>query len=102
MQQKVRFLDYIICHAQVHVYQPVHGQVLAQWPKMFNILSQFCTFVTSKFAILLNAVLFYPVASREQSEAEDDPSAPLKTVAEGERLVRIPLEELQHGNAEKQ
>lgn len=23
-------------------FLPVHGQVLAQWPKMFRILSQFC------------------------------------------------------------
>ena len=23
-------------------FSPVHGQVLAQWPKMFQILSQFC------------------------------------------------------------
>ncbi|KJA27717.1 hypothetical protein HYPSUDRAFT_130784 [Hypholoma sublateritium FD-334 SS-4] len=61
----------------------VHGQVLAQWPKMFNVLGQF-------------------LASREQSEAENDLPTPLKTVAEGERLVRIPLEELQQGNAEKQ
>ncbi|KAF8875797.1 hypothetical protein CPB84DRAFT_1689482 [Gymnopilus junonius] len=55
----------------------VHGQVLAQWPKMFQILTQF-----------LN--------SGPQSEGH----ASSPHVSEGQRLVRIPIEELQQANEE--
>jgi len=49
----------------------VHGQVLEQWPNMFRILSLF-------------------LSTREQSKDETDPAP----VASGERLVRVPIEEL--------
>lgn len=42
---------------------------------------------------------FFPVASRERSEEE---VGPLQTVSEGERLVRIPLEDLKEGNTVNQ
>ncbi|KZT04701.1 uncharacterized protein LAESUDRAFT_760987 [Laetiporus sulphureus 93-53] len=49
----------------------VHGQVLDQWPNMFRILSLF-------------------LSTRErQSEEDDSPS-----LLAGERLVRVPVEEL--------
>ncbi|THH13387.1 hypothetical protein EW146_g6820 [Bondarzewia mesenterica] len=52
----------------------VHGQVLAQWPQMFRILNTY-------------------LASRAQS-AEDNLEEP-SPLAAGERLVRVPIEELQ-------
>jgi len=51
----------------------VHGQVLEQWPRMFQILSLF-------------------LASREKQEGED--------VSEGQRLVRLPIDELQQQTSE--
>jgi len=51
----------------------IHGQVLAQWPQMFRILSAF-------------------LSSREQpAESQEDQAASLNV---GERLVRVPIEEL--------
>ncbi|KXN90146.1 hypothetical protein AN958_04636 [Leucoagaricus sp. SymC.cos] len=52
----------------------VHGQVLKQWPRMFQILSLF-------------------LASRGKQEGEEDSS-------EGQRLVRLPLDELQQQTTE--
>ncbi|EFI28178.1 hypothetical protein CC1G_14205 [Coprinopsis cinerea okayama7 len=49
----------------------VHGQVLAQWPKMFEILSQF-------------------LSARQQLQEE----GATETSIMGERLVRLPIEEL--------
>ncbi|KAI0768727.1 hypothetical protein BD413DRAFT_614232 [Trametes elegans] len=49
----------------------VHGQVMEQWPNMFRILSLF-------------------LAQREQNADEEEGS----TSAAGERLVRVPIEEL--------
>lgn len=60
----------------------VHGQVLAQWPKMFQILSQF-------------------LSSREGFEAEPEDQSISQPVSAGQRLVRIPIEELQQMNEEK-
>ncbi|KAF8160921.1 hypothetical protein B0H34DRAFT_698697 [Crassisporium funariophilum] len=59
----------------------VHGQVLAQWPKMFQILSQF-------------------LASRESFEALGSEDPPLLG-PEGQRLVRIPVDELQQARHER-
>jgi hypothetical protein len=39
MQEKVGLLLTMDLSVEL---SPVHGQVLAQWPKMFQILSQFC------------------------------------------------------------
>ena len=39
MQEKVGLLLKVELSVEL---SPVHGQVLAQWPKMFQILSQFC------------------------------------------------------------
>ncbi|KAF5351926.1 hypothetical protein D9756_007457 [Leucocoprinus leucothites] len=52
----------------------IHGQVLEQWPRMFQILSLF-------------------LASREQTGSED--------ASEGQRLVRLPLEELQQQSSDQ-
>ncbi|KAI0093157.1 hypothetical protein BDY19DRAFT_989825 [Irpex rosettiformis] len=49
----------------------VHGRVLEQWPNMFRILNIF-------------------LSSREQASGAED------NELEGERLVRIPIEELQN------
>ncbi|KAG9309345.1 hypothetical protein JVU11DRAFT_10581 [Chiua virens] len=57
----------------------VHGQVLEQWPNMFRILGHF-------------------LANRQQY-AESDASLENLELAPGERLVRIPLDEVQAGNA---
>ncbi|KAI0661119.1 hypothetical protein C8Q70DRAFT_968789 [Cubamyces menziesii] len=51
----------------------VHGQVLEQWPNMFRILSLF-------------------LSQREQHAADADENASAPTA--GERLVRVPIEEL--------
>jgi len=56
----------------------VHGQVLQQWPRMFQILSQF-------------------LSSRQQFNSADESST--ITLSEGQRLVRIPIEELQQAVA---
>jgi len=53
----------------------VHGQVLAQWPKMFQILSQF-------------------LSVRDSFDADSNGKMSLST-EEGQRLVRIPIDELQ-------
>ncbi|TFY65709.1 hypothetical protein EVG20_g5381 [Dentipellis fragilis] len=58
----------------------VHGQVLAQWPQMFRILNMF-------------------LAKREQpqeDQEDEDASLPI-----GERLVRVPIEELQTSEPQK-
>ncbi|KAF9048449.1 hypothetical protein BJ165DRAFT_1525905 [Panaeolus papilionaceus] len=58
----------------------VHGQVLSQWPKMFQILTTF-------------------LESRESFNHEgQDPEAP---ISQGQKLVRVPIEELQQAQADK-
>ncbi|KAH0827294.1 hypothetical protein J3R83DRAFT_3917 [Lanmaoa asiatica] len=57
----------------------VHGQVLEQWPNMFRILGLF-------------------LANRQQY-AESEASLASLESAPGERLIRIPLDEVQAGNA---
>ncbi|KIJ65412.1 hypothetical protein HYDPIDRAFT_174879 [Hydnomerulius pinastri MD-312] len=57
----------------------IHGQVLEQWPNMFRILGLF-------------------LANREQYTESEEPST-LPESAPGERLVRIPLDELQADGA---
>ncbi|KAF8122043.1 hypothetical protein EV363DRAFT_1456930 [Boletus edulis] len=57
----------------------VHGQVLEQWPNMFRILGLF-------------------LANRQQY-AESEASLATLESAPGERLVRIPLDEVQAVNA---
>ncbi|KAF8549026.1 hypothetical protein OG21DRAFT_1515644 [Imleria badia] len=57
----------------------VHGQVLEQWPNMFRILGHF-------------------LANRQQYAESEASLAGLES-APGERLVRIPLDEVQAGNA---
>ncbi|KAJ3569622.1 hypothetical protein NP233_g4932 [Leucocoprinus birnbaumii] len=52
----------------------IHGQVLEQWPRMFQILSLF-------------------LASREKQEEEGE--------SEGQRLVRLPLDELQQQSSDQ-
>ncbi|PPR03084.1 hypothetical protein CVT24_012397 [Panaeolus cyanescens] len=61
----------------------VHGQVLAQWPKMFQILS---TFLESRES-------FNP-PSGESQDTDDH-------VPQGQKLVRVPIEELQQAQADK-
>ncbi|CAA7259197.1 unnamed protein product [Cyclocybe aegerita] len=57
----------------------VHGQVLAQWPKMFQILNKF-------------------LANREAGNGAQEPT---QEVVEGQRLVRVPIEELQDASSER-
>ena len=74
----------------------VHGRVLAQWPKMFQILSQFRKsdlYTDEGLALTLETVLV-----RDSSDAERL-SLPTE---EGQRLVRIPIDELQQANADKE
>jgi DASH complex subunit DAD2 len=54
----------------------VHGQVLAQWPRMFQILNLF-------------------LASRGHNNGEDEGETLTSTASDAQRLVRIPIEELQ-------
>ncbi|KAH9485236.1 hypothetical protein JR316_0002143 [Psilocybe cubensis] len=56
----------------------VHGQVLTQWPKMFQILGQF-------------------LEAQGTQEPEDGGQSATSS-SMGQRLVRIPIEELQPGN----
>ncbi|KAF8230193.1 hypothetical protein L208DRAFT_1378627 [Tricholoma matsutake] len=56
----------------------VHGQVLEQWPRMFQILNLF-------------------LASRGSSSSMEG-GTPTSTASNGQRLVRIPIEDLQHGS----
>jgi len=60
----------------------VHGQVLAQWPKMFQILSQFL--------------------SARESFVADSNGMPSLPTEEGQRLVRIPIDELQQAHVDKE
>ncbi|KAI0356368.1 hypothetical protein OH77DRAFT_1424024 [Trametes cingulata] len=54
----------------------VHGQVLEQWPNMFRILSLF-------------------LSQREQHAEDENATAP----STGERLVRVPIEELRQAES---
>lgn len=65
----------------------VHGQVLEQWPNMFRILSLFCTLYPPLECCRSDRG---EVSQREQQT--EDESAPAPTT--GERLVRVPIEEL--------
>ncbi|KAH6914206.1 hypothetical protein BKA70DRAFT_1260725 [Coprinopsis sp. MPI-PUGE-AT-0042] len=56
----------------------VFGQVLEQWPRMFQILSQF-------------------LSARQQFSEEAAEATPPPV---GERLVRLPIEELQDGSSQ--
>ena len=69
----------------------VCGQVLETWPNMFRILGLFCT--CTEF-IVLYAVqrAAVTVASREKSSELNDQG---NEEPAGERLVRVPIEELQ-------
>ncbi|KAL4267022.1 DASH complex subunit DAD2 [Pleurotus pulmonarius] len=53
----------------------VHGQVLEQWPKMFQILSLF-------------------VSQRQQTEASQGEESTVSSNFEGQRLVRVPIDDL--------
>ncbi|KAG5729522.1 hypothetical protein E4T56_gene4602 [Termitomyces sp. T112] len=57
-----------------------HGQVLEQWPKMFRILSLF-------------------LATRNCQGIETDNQESDSALVEGQRLVRIPIEELQQASS---
>ncbi|KAI9572379.1 hypothetical protein HD554DRAFT_2015498 [Boletus coccyginus] len=57
----------------------VHGQVLEQWPNMFRILGLF-------------------LANRQRYAAPEASPTSFESVP-GERLVRIPLDDVQAGNA---
>ncbi|KAF8170266.1 hypothetical protein K438DRAFT_1854317 [Mycena galopus ATCC 62051] len=54
----------------------IHGEVLEQWPRMFQILSLF-------------------LASREETAGDSNESEEMVQPGLGQRLVRIPVEELQ-------
>ncbi|KAF4621394.1 hypothetical protein D9613_000529 [Agrocybe pediades] len=61
----------------------VHGQVLAQWPKMFQILSQF-------------------LATRGDVDLEAEGQPSNESPEEGQRLVRIPIDLLQEAQDKTQ
>lgn len=65
----------------------VHGQVLEQWPNMFRILSLFRRSFHFTATLASNTVV---VSQREQHTEDESAPAP----AAGERLVRVPIEEL--------
>ncbi|KAJ7124965.1 hypothetical protein C8R44DRAFT_781926 [Mycena epipterygia] len=58
----------------------IHGEVLEQWPRMFQILNLF-------------------LASSEVTSSES--GAPTAQPGPGQRLVRIPIEELQEASEEQ-
>lgn len=73
-----------------HRLRSAHGQVLEQWPRMFQILSLFC----ERFSDCVMK-LAYPSESVASRETPDDDSASAPPVeSEGQRLVRIPIEDL--------
>lgn len=75
----------------------VHGQVLAQWPQMFKILETFCKLhMRTGYSInSSNELHTFLVSTREQIR-EDDEDVPAPPA--GERLVRVPMDELQPEN----
>jgi len=78
---------------------PVHGQVLAQWPKMFQILSQFCTHWIVLSWCFANQTSFLVLSKDDGGYETNDHVQPLQT--EGQRLIRVPIETLQEANADK-
>lgn len=82
----------------IELFFSVHGQVLAQWPKMFQILSQICKSGLFTGATTLN---LEAVSARDSFQAESSGKVSLPT-EEGQRLVRIPIDELQQANADKE
>jgi len=81
-------------------FVPVHGQVLAQWPKMFQILTHFRKFHNDNILLVPPVYSRVPsVASKESFEVEAEGQPP--SIAEGQRLVRVPIEELQEAKAER-
>ena len=73
------------------VGRTVHGQVLEQWPHMFKILSLFCMSCVSHICFRSRRDKC-AVSSREQAPGSEEPTS---HEFGGERLVRVPLEELQ-------
>ena len=63
---------------------------------MFQILSQIREFHASK----LTYHIFIELAFGSKGTETENPS--LQTISEGQRLVRIPIEELRQGNTENQ
>lgn len=81
----------------------VHGQVLAQWPQMFRILNMFGTGGSPHpFLCIITHIMACVslAAARESSAAatNDDGAGvgPDADVPPGGRLVRVPIDELQH------
>jgi len=54
----------------------VHGEVLSQWPQMFRVLNTF-------------------LSSRGVGSDQDDKVPETDSESHGERLVRVPIEDLQ-------
>ncbi|KAI0644579.1 hypothetical protein C8Q79DRAFT_781676 [Trametes meyenii] len=71
----------------------VHGQVLEQWPNMFRILNLFCMHVRVREVFLL---MLSPLVSQREQHAEDETTSSPST---GERLVRVPIEELRQADS---
>jgi DASH complex subunit DAD2 len=74
----------------------VHGEVLEQWPRMFQILNLFRTFFEFSMRKLMPLIL---VASGEETQGDSGPAT--TQPGPGQRLVRIPIEEL-HDASEEQ
>jgi DASH complex subunit DAD2 len=60
----------------------VHGQVLAQWPKMFQILNEF-------------------LSSRDSFRQAGDAEEHQISSTQGQRLIRVPIEELQETKSDE-
>ncbi|KAJ7782913.1 hypothetical protein B0H16DRAFT_1494833 [Mycena metata] len=58
----------------------IHGEVLEQWPRMFQILNLFLT---------------------SGDEAQEESGSPTAQPGHGQRLVRIPVQELQDASEQK-
>lgn len=77
-----------MCHLIARRLTPasVHGEVLEQWPRMFQILSLFRTFLRVRDA---RSHTFVLVDSKEETPNDSGETAQPQT------LVRIPIEDLE-------
>jgi len=81
------------CNPSVNICLVAHGQVLEQWPRMFQVLSLFCEWLKCISYDSRSTIL--AVASRETSEPNTQ--IPL----EGQQLVRVPMEDIQEASSQQ-
>jgi hypothetical protein len=97
MQARVSAGDVMHPCATNFRFSTVHGQVLEQWPKMFEILNLFREFTFSCISLRSDQ----PNPVRDQSTTREDTFNVPPSISEGELLVRIPIDELQAATAER-